>query len=33
MRVEHIALYVTDLKNKRLFVKYFNAVPNEEYHN
>lgn len=34
MRVEHIAMYVTDLeKVKDFFVNYFNAVPNEGYHN
>lgn len=34
MRIEHIAMYVNDLeKAKDFFVKYFNATPNEEYHN
>lgn len=31
MRIEHIAMYVTELeKAKEFFVKYFNATPNEE---
>lgn len=34
MRIEHIAMYVNDLeKAKEFFVKYFNATPNEGYHN
>lgn len=34
MRIEHIAMYVNDLeKAKDFFVRYFNAVPNEGYHN
>ena len=34
MKIEHIALYVNDLENARdFFVKYFDAVPNEGYHN
>ena len=34
MRIEHIAMYVNDLeKTKDFFVKYFNAVVNECYHN
>ena len=34
MRIEHIAMYVNDLeKAKEFFVKYFNAVSNEGYHN
>lgn len=34
MRIEHIAMHVNDLeKAKDFFVKYFNATPNEEYHN
>ena len=34
MRIEHIAMYVTDLeKAKDFFVRYFNAVANEGYHN
>ncbi|WP_373767295.1 VOC family protein [Glaesserella sp.] len=34
MKLEHIAIYVQDLeKSKEFFVKYFNAVPNEKYHN
>ena len=34
MRIEHIAMYVNDLeKAKDFFVKYFNATPNEGYHN
>ncbi|MBO5259330.1 MAG: VOC family protein [Agathobacter sp.] len=34
MRIEHIAMYVNDLeKTKEFFVKYFNAIPNEGYHN
>lgn len=34
MRIEHIAMYVNDLeKTKEFFVKYFNAAPNEGYHN
>lgn len=34
MKVEHIALYVTDLERaKDFFIKYFNAVSNEGYHN
>lgn len=34
MRIEHIAMYVTDLeKTKSFFVKYFHAIPNKGYHN
>lgn len=34
MRVEHIAMYVNELERARdFFVKYFNAVSNEGYHN
>ena len=34
MRIEHIALYVNDLESaKDFFVKYFDAFPNEGYHN
>ena len=34
MRIEHIAMYVTELeKTKEFFVKYFNATPNAGYHN
>ncbi len=34
MRIEHIAMYVNDLKKTRdFFVKYFNAVSNTQYHN
>ena len=34
MRIEHIAMYVNDLEAARdFFVKYFNAISNEGYHN
>lgn len=34
MKIEHIALYVNDLEGaKEFFVKYFDAVSNEGYHN
>lgn len=34
MRIEHIAMYVSDLEGARdFFVRYFDAVPNEGYHN
>lgn len=34
MQIGHIAMYVNDLeKAKEFFVKYFNAIPNEGYHN
>ena len=34
MHIEHIAMYVKDLEStKEFFVKYFNASPNEGYHN
>lgn len=34
MKIEHIALYVNDLEGARdFFVKYFDAVSNEGYHN
>ena len=33
MRIEHIAMYVNDLeKTREFFVKYFNAVSNDGYH-
>ena len=34
MKIDHIAIYVNDLyKARDFFVKYFDAVPNNEYHN
>ena len=34
MQIEHIAMYVNDIeKTKEFFVKYFNAISNEGYHN
>ena len=34
MRIEHIAMYVNDLESARdLFIKYFNAISNDGYHN
>lgn len=34
MRIEHAALYVKDLESaKDFFVKYFDAKPNDGYHN
>ena len=34
MKIEHIAMYVNDLeKTKEFFVKYFDAVANDGYHN
>ena len=34
MRIEHIAMYVNDLEKTRdFFIKYFNAITNEGYHN
>lgn len=34
MKIEHVAIYATDLEGtKEFFVKYFEAVPNELYHN
>lgn len=34
MKIDHIAIYVNDLENvKNFFIKYFDAVPNELYHN
>lgn len=34
MKIEHVALYVNDLeKAKVFFMKYFNAKPNDGYHN
>ncbi|AAU37204.1 VOC family protein [[Mannheimia] succiniciproducens] len=34
MKLEHVAIYVQDLeKAKAFFMKYFNAQPNEKYHN
>lgn len=34
MKIEHVAMYVEDLERaKEFFVKYFNAVPNNMYHN
>ena len=34
MYIEHVAMYVKDLEAaKAFFVKYFDAVPNEGYHN
>ena len=34
MKLQHIAMYVQDLERaKAFFMKYFDAVPNEKYHN
>lgn len=34
MKLDHVALYVKDLENVRtFFMRYFNAVSNEMYHN
>lgn len=34
MKIEHVAMYVEDLeRSKEFFLKYFNAVPNNMYHN
>ena len=34
MKIEHIAMYVNDLTGaKDFFVKYFNAISNDGYHN
>ena len=34
MRIEHFAMYVLDLERmKDFFMRYFNAVSNELYHN
>lgn len=34
MYIEHIAMYVNDLEGaKEFFVKYFQATPNQGYHN
>lgn len=34
MKIEHIAVYVTDLEAARdFFIKYFGAKPNNRYHN
>lgn len=34
MKIEHIAMYVENLERaKEFFIKYFNAVPNDMYHN
>lgn len=34
MRIEHVAMYVSDLEAaKAFFVRYFQAVPNDIYHN
>ena len=34
IRIDHVALYVRDLKGaKEFFVKYFQAIPSEQYHN
>ena len=34
MKIDHIALYVCDLEGaKAFFIKYFNAVSNQRYHN
>lgn len=34
MRLEHVALYVNDLERaKDFFIRYFNATPNQRYHN
>ena len=34
MRIDHVALYCLDLEGmKEFFVRYFNGVPNNMYHN
>ena len=34
MRIEHIAMYVNDIeKTREFFIKYFDAISNEGYHN
>lgn len=34
MKIDHVAMYVNDLEaTKVFFTKYFNAIPNEIYHN
>lgn len=34
MKLEHVAIYVRDLERaKAFFMQYFDAVPNEKYHN
>ncbi len=34
MKIDHVALYVHDLEGaKNFFVKYFQALPSEQYHN
>ena len=34
MKLEHVACYVKDLEGmKAFYMKYFNAIPNEKYHN
>lgn len=34
MKIEHVAMYAEDLERaKEFFIKYFNAVPNNIYHN
>lgn len=34
MKIDHCAMYVFDLEgSKRFFIKYFNAVSNDMYHN
>lgn len=34
MYIEHIAVYVNDLeKTREFFIKYFDTVSNEGYHN
>lgn len=34
MRVEHVAMYVHDLEGvKNFFVRFFEAIPNDKYHN
>ena len=34
MKIEHIAMYVSDLERARaFFIQYFDAISNEMYHN
>jgi len=34
MRIDHVALYCLDLEGmKEFFVRYFNGIPNNMYHN